>query len=442
MDNNIKFIHAADIHLGSSLHYSENYSTNIRKLVDNAVQRSWDNLINCCCENNIDFLLLSGDILDSDQRSIKALDIFIDGCEKLMKKNIDIYMLTGNHDSGAEFDKLVDIPKNLNIFSAESPELKHYTKNDKKLVNLIGQSYSSSQERNPIFKNYYFPKNGLLNIALLHTQLEGKNSKYVPVSKNELTAVKGVDYWALGHIHQCQVINHKNPSVVFSGNIQGRDFGEKHQGGALLVEFKGKHLKNIKFLALSDTIYMDIHVDITDKKITNLAELLDLMIYRFESTFNEENFLPDFFKNKNKKQKIKAVFLRWIIQGRGEGAEVIAEDEEGVQEYLTKKLNSTLKDKGCYILTEEIINLTEDIFLNEYMEDRIKESEVFREISSIKKDLLNEDKINLLSEKIGEIWELNSSEDPHYFEINKDLIERLLNKAESEIIKSLFEGGN
>src|SRR6056297_1418644 len=259
MKNNIKFIHAADIHLGSSLHYSENYSTNIRNMADNALQRAWNNLIECCCENDIDFLLLAGDILDSDQKSIKALDIFIDGCKRLSEQNIEIYMITGNHDSGADFDALIDLPKNLNIFSAKNSELKKFKKNGRKSVNLIGQSYSGSQERNPIFENYIFPQNNLLNIALLHTQLEGKNSKYVPVSKNELTATKKVDYWALGHIHQVQIINSKNPAVFFPGNIQGRDFGEQLQGGALLVEFENEKLKDVKFLALSDTIYMDIH---------------------------------------------------------------------------------------------------------------------------------------------------------------------------------------
>ncbi|RCW51436.1 MULTISPECIES: DNA repair exonuclease [unclassified Halanaerobium] len=440
MKNNIKFIHAADIHLGSSLHYSGNYSTNIRNMADNALQRAWNNLIECCCKNEVDFLLLAGDILDSDQRSIKALDIFIDGCKRLSEQNIEIYMITGNHDSGADFDDLIELPKNLNIFSAKNPELKKFKKNGRERVNLIGQSYSGHQERDPIFENYIFPQNELLNIALLHTQLEGKNSKYVPVSRNELTAVKKVDYWALGHIHQAQIINHKNPAVFFSGNIQGRDFGEQLQGGALLVEFENKKLTDVQFLALSDTIYMDLYVDITGKKIKNLTEMMDLMVSKFKSAFAEMKFIPDSFKNNYKKQHIQIVLLRWIIKGRGDAAEILLEDEEGVNEYLTKKLNRNLNDKDGFFLTEEIVNLTENIFLDNEMENKIKESEIFREIDAVKNDLLNKEDMVLISEIMGEIWQLNDSSDPHYFEIDKNLIERLLNKAEFEILKSLFGG--
>ena len=42
-------------------------------------------------------------------------------------------------------------------------------------------------------------------------------------------------YWALGHIHQRQELSDM-PPIHYSGNIQGRHFGELGTKGCLLVE--------------------------------------------------------------------------------------------------------------------------------------------------------------------------------------------------------------
>ena len=65
------------------------------------------------------------------------------------------------------------------------------------------------------------PVTGAFNIGVLHTGLGGRggHENYAPCSLNDLVN-KGYDYWALGHVHQAEVLNER-PHVVFSGNLQG-----------------------------------------------------------------------------------------------------------------------------------------------------------------------------------------------------------------------------
>jgi DNA repair exonuclease SbcCD nuclease subunit len=75
----------------------------------------------------------------------------------------------------------------------------------------------------------------MFNLGLLHTSLTGRSGHdtYAPCSEADLRQ-KGYGYWALGHIHQPEIIS-RDPWIVFSGNCQGRHAGETGPRGCQLV---------------------------------------------------------------------------------------------------------------------------------------------------------------------------------------------------------------
>lgn len=58
-----KFIHAADIHLDSPLRGLERYE-GAPDQVKNATRQAFDNLIQLALEEQVDFLLIAGDLYD------------------------------------------------------------------------------------------------------------------------------------------------------------------------------------------------------------------------------------------------------------------------------------------------------------------------------------------------------------------------------------------
>ena len=70
----------------------------------------------------------------------------------------------------------------------------------------------------------------------IHTSVDGRegHDPYAPTRLDVLRS-KGHDYWALGHVHEREVLC-RNPWVVFPGNLQGRHARETGAKGATLVE--------------------------------------------------------------------------------------------------------------------------------------------------------------------------------------------------------------
>jgi DNA repair exonuclease SbcCD nuclease subunit len=59
------------------------------------------------------------------------------------------------------------------------------------------------------------------------------SEQYAPASVADFTK-SGIDYWALGHIHEQQIVS-REPLVAYSGNIQGLHINEQGERGCLFV---------------------------------------------------------------------------------------------------------------------------------------------------------------------------------------------------------------
>ena len=88
----------------------------------------------------------------------------------------------------------------------------------------------------------------------------GEHANYAPCSLAELVA-KGYDYWALGHVHQGQVL-HEQPHVVFPGNLQGRHVRETGPKGAYLVTVDHGEVTDLTALEMDVVRWSVLDVDV------------------------------------------------------------------------------------------------------------------------------------------------------------------------------------
>jgi DNA repair exonuclease SbcCD nuclease subunit len=73
---------------------------------------------------------------------------------------------------------------------------------------------------------------------------------------------KEYDYWALGHVHQYEILS-DDPWIVFSGNIQGRHVRETGPKGCVLVTVDDRDRPEIKFKPLDVIRWEIVTVDST-----------------------------------------------------------------------------------------------------------------------------------------------------------------------------------
>src|SRR5690242_19929768 len=113
MNGTFRFIHAADIHIGSYLNINGKPQKEIQDLCKSAVYDGFERICNKAISYKVDFILLCGDVYDSYLRSVRGNRFFINQCLRLSAKNIGVYVIYGNHDAINVKEELFTMPQNV-----------------------------------------------------------------------------------------------------------------------------------------------------------------------------------------------------------------------------------------------------------------------------------------------------------------------------------------
>jgi DNA repair protein SbcD/Mre11 len=227
-----RFLHAADIHLDSPLRGLTGHEDSSVERIRSATRDAFDLLVTFAIEEKVAFLVVAGDLYDGDWRDYNTGLFFAGQMGRLNAEGIPVYLLHGNHDAESQITKRLELPSNVNVFDSRKPETFAIDSID---VALHGQSFPQRDVTDNLSLNYPAPVSGSFNIGVLHTALAGRagHASYAPCSPDDLVN-KGYDYWALGHVHQAEVV-HERPHIVFPGNLQGRHRRETGAKGASLI---------------------------------------------------------------------------------------------------------------------------------------------------------------------------------------------------------------
>ncbi len=234
-----KFLHTADIHLDSPLKGLEVHEDAPVESIRGATRRAFDNLINLAVEEKIDFVVISGDLYDGDWKDYNTGLFFAGRMGKLNRAGIRVFIVSGNHDAASQITRAMPLPENVTLFSPKKP---HSVKIKELGVTIHGQSYPSRSVTENLVSHYPQHDPHSFNIGMLHSSLTGRegHENYAPCTIDDLKS-KGYNYWALGHIHQREIVS-EEPWIVFPGNIQGRHIRETGPKGATLVTVESSRI--------------------------------------------------------------------------------------------------------------------------------------------------------------------------------------------------------
>jgi DNA repair exonuclease SbcCD nuclease subunit len=271
----VKFIHAADLHLDTPFSGLEQTAKKLAEKLRQAPFESLEKIVDLALKEAVDFILLAGDLYNTERVNIKAQSLFIEQMERLENAKIAVFLIRGNHDymTDEAHTLSLPLPKNVHTYPGEIKTHLYETKH-KERVAVTGFSYDSQWVFERKIKDYPKRRQDVdLHIGLLHGSLEGIDSKegnYAPFTTNELQQ-KNYDYWALGHIHQRQQIS-KQPPAYYPGNIQGLHKNETGPKGCLLVEWT-KREQQVQFVPTAPLVWENLSVDISE--VTNVSELFE-----------------------------------------------------------------------------------------------------------------------------------------------------------------------
>ena len=271
----IRFVHAADLHIDSPFKGISNLNSELARHLSEATYRAFENIIDLCIDENVDFLLIAGDIYDSGDRSLKAQIKFRQALERLAHKDIPVFIVHGNHDPLDRWSKVISWPENTHIFKGKKVQVIPFARNGQEVARIYGISFHTKEIRESLVGKFPKAKSDCWAIGLLHANVGNSTAhdSYSPCSLNELIDV-GMDYWALGHVHKHQILRDDNPVVLYSGNPQGRNPKEDSQRGCYLIELDPDTSPQLRFIPVDVIRFENRDID-----ISNESDLNDVVLH-------------------------------------------------------------------------------------------------------------------------------------------------------------------
>ncbi|MBK8907663.1 MAG: DNA repair exonuclease [Rhodospirillales bacterium] len=254
----MRFVHCADVHLDSPMRGLEAYEAAPVGELKGATRRAFENTVNLCCSEGAAFLVIAGDLFDGNWRDFNTGLFFVKQMARLRDAGVKVFLVRGNHDAQSRITKRLPLPDNVVEFPAAAPATKRL---DDLGVAVHGCSFARPDTSDNLAARYPPPVPGYLNIGVLHTALNGRegHEPYAPCTRDELIA-RGYDYWALGHVHQREVVC-EQPPIVFPGNLQARHIREAGAKGCTLVTVEDGRVTALEHRVVDVARWVLISVD-------------------------------------------------------------------------------------------------------------------------------------------------------------------------------------
>lgn len=233
----IRYIHAADLHLDAPFAgiSRDSSDSGLAKLFNEASFIALERLARLCESKNPHFLVLAGDIYNSELAGIKAQLKLRDVCKRLDDLGIPVYIAHGNHDPLPAQLQSLRFPPNVHVFSAESPEIVEFNHGGVRAV-IHGLSHGRPcEERNLALMFQRKADDNAFQLGVLHCSVENADpgDRYAPCKLGDLKK-SGLDAWALGHVHEAKVLS-SEPFIAYPGSSQGLNINETGSKGCLVV---------------------------------------------------------------------------------------------------------------------------------------------------------------------------------------------------------------
>lgn len=265
-----KFIHASDLHLDSPLVGLARYPGAPAEQLRAATRDALTALVDMAIKEGAAFVLIAGDLYDGDWRDYNTGLFFAQQMSLLRNAGVRVYITTGNHDAASQMTRTLRLPENVTLFPTRKPGTEVL---EDLGVAVHGQGFSTPAVTVDLAAGYPLAAPHLFNIGVLHTSVTGRpgHEPYAPCTLEGLLS-KGYQYWALGHVHQREVL-HQDPWVVFPGNLQGRHIRETGPKGFALVTVDDGRVDRVEQVDLDVLRWSRCEVDATGAETA--AEVAD-----------------------------------------------------------------------------------------------------------------------------------------------------------------------
>jgi len=254
----MRLLVSADIHLGSPIRSAAMRNPELGDSLKQASRDAFTRIVDLAISDNVDALVLAGDIFDKDQPDLKSRAFLISQLARAVDAGIPTVLIRGNHDALLDHHAHGDLGTNIYLLDKDNPSVEIGG------VWFHGLSFDKVHEEKSFLPDFPAPVSGHKNVGLMHTSLDGSpgHDPYAPCSEQDLIA-HGYDLWCLGHIHAPFERSSGSVLAVMPGIPQPRHFGERTGGTVAMVEL-GNDAPGIERHQVGHLRFMERSLDLSD----------------------------------------------------------------------------------------------------------------------------------------------------------------------------------
>jgi len=351
----MKFAHLGDVHLGS---WRQPELQDLNFL-------SFQKAIDTCIEENVEFILIAGDLFDSAYPPIEILKQTFAEFRKLKEADIKCYLIAGSHDYSVSGKTFLDVLEKAGFCEMckyeeikENDEIKEIILNPCKHKNfeIFGFPGKKSGLEVQDIRKIKVPDSSNFRILMLHTSITEAIGN-LPIDSISLDELPKAEYYALAHLHIDFNKELEKARAIYSGPIFPNSFQELEDlgmGSFYIIDVSG---------------FLEVQ-----KKEIKIKEILPFNIQIKNALTATQQILNEFEKH-NLKDKIVLLRLQGTIE-QGTNADI---DYNKIKEYLEEKqVYSFLKNTNKLTSKEEELQTDIQISssdMNKVEEELIKEYE-------------------------------------------------------------------
>ncbi len=262
--NTFRFIHCSDLHIDSPFKgFSEIHPEWAQRLRE-APLKSFLNIVDLAVQERVDAVIIAGDVFDGDDRSLQAQFKFRRGLQTLSDHKIPSFIAHGNHDPINRWSSTLEWPEGVTVFPATRVISIPVAKEGRTLAHIYGTSVPERDVFDNLALKFERQPHSEFAVGVLHANVGGHpdHDPYAPCTVDDLVA-RGMDYWALGHIHARQVLRGGHPAIGYCGNPQGRHFKETGPRGCCLVTLHEGAVPEIQFVPTDTIRFVEATLDLS-----------------------------------------------------------------------------------------------------------------------------------------------------------------------------------
>lgn len=230
-----RFLHAGDLRLDEPLAGLAELPDEWRALVAEAPFAAAQRVFDAALRERVAFVILSGNLLDTQQCSPRAMSFLLERFEKLDSQGMAVYWATGTTDALHHWPAGIKLPSNVQVFPVSREEELTHIQGDEAIAMLVGRSGPESAAA--LADDLRFDSVKLFSIAVAHGEVDAKK-----------LANRNIDYWALGGQPNRQNWNENRRIVHYPGAPQGRIAAQGGAHGCTLVHVAEDQPTRVQFV--------------------------------------------------------------------------------------------------------------------------------------------------------------------------------------------------